>query len=110
LPWLTSAADDDFTTVVTESKLPVLVDLWAPWCGPCRVVEPGVAHVAKEFAGRMKAVKVNVDAAPQTALRFQAQSIPLLLWLRDGSVRKRQVGALPPPALLDWVTAALDGS
>ncbi len=108
LPWLTTATDDDFEAVVLRSSLPVLVDLWAPWCGPCRVVEPGVLHVAKEFAGRLKAVKVNVDSSPHTAQHYRALSIPMLLWIRDGEVRRTQVGALPPPALLSWVTEALE--
>src|SRR5258705_13486197 len=74
LPWLTNASDDDFDQVVLGAKLPVLVDLWAPWCGPCRIVEPGLHHVAKDFAGRLKVVKVNVDTAPKTAQRYHAQS------------------------------------
>ena len=76
---------------------------------PCRIVESGVRHVAKEFAGRLKVTKVNVDAPPHIAQHYRAQSIPMLLWIRDGEVRRQQVGALPPPALVDWVTAALDG-
>ena len=108
LPWLTTATDDDFDAVVLGARLPVLVDLWAPWCGPCRIVEPGVQHVAHEFAGRLKVTKVNVDTAPHTAQHYQAQSIPMLLWIRNREVRRRQVGALPPPALVEWVTAALD--
>jgi thioredoxin 2 len=108
LPWLTTAADDDFDAVVLGSSLPVLVDLWAPWCGPCRVVEPGIQHVAKEFAGRLKVTKVNVDTAPHIAQHYGAQSIPMLLWVNQGRVERTQVGALPPPALLDWVTAALE--
>jgi thioredoxin 2 len=108
LPWLTTATDDDFDAVVLGARLPVLVDLWAPWCGPCRIVEPGVQRAAKEFAGRLKVVKVNVDSAPHIAQRYRAQSIPMLLWIRDREVRRSQVGALPPPALIDWVTAALD--
>lgn len=108
LPWLTSASDDDFDAVVLRSSVPVLVDLWAPWCGPCRIVDPGVQHAAKEFAGRLKVVKVNVDGSPRVAERYRALSIPMLLWVRDGKVERTQVGALPPPALLEWVTAALD--
>ena len=108
LPWLTTATDDDFDAVVLGSRLPVLVDLWAAWCGPCRIVEPGVRHVAKEFAGRLKVVKVNVDSAPTTAQRYRALSIPMLLWVRGGEVRQTQVGALPPAALTNWVTAELD--
>jgi thioredoxin 2 len=103
LPWLTSAGDDDFEQVVTAASLPVLVDLWAPWCGPCRVVAPGVERTAQELAGRLKAVKVNVDEAPRVAERFGVLGIPTLLVLRQGREVARQVGAVPPPALLRWV-------
>jgi thioredoxin 2 len=108
LPWLTSADDSDFGEVVMASSLPVLVDLWAPWCGPCRVVGPGVEQAARAFAGRLKVVQVNVDSAPQVAARFQAQSIPTLLLLRTGQVQVRQVGAVPPDALQRWVQSALN--
>ena len=108
LPWVTTATDDDFDQIVLQAQLPVLVDLWAPWCGPCRVVEPGVQRVAKEFAGRLKVTKVNVDSAPHISQHYQAQSIPMLLVIRNGEVARIQIGALPPPALLEWVTAALE--
>ncbi|GHJ47511.1 thiol reductase thioredoxin [Catellatospora sp. TT07R-123] len=107
LPWLTDATDADFTEIVEQSALPVLMDLWAPWCGPCRVVAPGVARAAEAYAGRLKVVKVNVDIAQQTAVRYQAQSIPLLLLLDKGAVRARQVGAVPTDALLRWVDQSL---
>jgi thioredoxin 2 len=103
LPWLTSASDGDFEEVVTASSLPVLLDLWAPWCGPCRVVAPGVERAARTLAGRLKAVKVNVDEAPRVAERYGVQGIPTLLILRHGREVARQVGAVPPPALLRWV-------
>jgi thioredoxin 2 len=103
LPWLTSAGDGDFEQVVTAASLPVLVDLWAPWCGPCRVVAPGVEQAAHELAGRLKVVKVNVDEAPGVAERFGVRGIPTLLILRQGREVARQVGAVPPPALLRWV-------
>jgi thioredoxin 2 len=102
LPWLTSASDGDFEQVVTAASLPVLVDLWAPWCGPCRVVAPGVERAARTLAGRLKVVKVNVDEAPRVAERFGVQGIPTLLILRQDRVVARQVGAVPPPALLRW--------
>jgi thioredoxin 2 len=108
LPWITQAGDDDFDAVVARSTLPVLLDLWAPWCGPCRIVEPGVERVSRLFAGRLKAVKVNVDEAPRLAARFNARSIPMLLLLRDGQVRNKQVGALAPTPLVEWVTKALE--
>jgi thioredoxin 2 len=107
LPWLTSAGDDDFEEVAGRSTLPVLVDLWAPWCGPCRVVEPGVEQAASSLAGRLKVVKVNVDQAPRTAGRLGVRGIPTLLLLRDGREVARQVGAVPPPALLRWAEEAI---
>jgi len=107
LPWLTTAGDGDFDEVVGASTLPVLLDLWAPWCGPCRVVAPGVERAASELAGRLKAVKVNVDVAPRTAERLGVQGIPTLLVLRRGREVARQVGAVPPSALLRWVEEAI---
>ena len=107
LPWLTAAGDVDFEEVAGNSTLPVLVDLWAPWCGPCRIVEPGVERAAGSLAGRLKVVKVNVDQAPRTAERLGVQGIPTLLLLRDGREVARQVGAVPPPALLRWAEEAI---
>ncbi len=106
LPWLANAADDDFDRVAGDSPVPVLVDLWAPWCGPCRMVAPGVEQAARQLAGRLKVVKVNVDEAPRVAARFNATSIPTLLVLDRGQVKARQVGAVPADALLRWVEAA----
>ena len=107
LPWLTAAGDGDFEEVADRSTLPVLVDLWAPWCGPCRIVEPGVERAVRSLAGRLKAVKVNVDEAPRTAERLGVQGIPTLLILRQGREVARQVGAVPPPALLRWAADAI---
>ncbi|MDP8971537.1 MAG: thioredoxin [Actinomycetota bacterium] len=107
LPWLASAGDGDYEQVVAGSRLPVLVDLWAPWCGPCRVVAPGVEQAARRLAGRLKAVKVNVDEAPQVAARLGVQGIPTLLILRDDRVVARQVGAVPPDALVRWAEEAI---
>jgi thioredoxin 2 len=110
LPWLTTASDGDFEQVITASTLPVLVDLWAPWCGPCRIVEPGVEQAAQRLAGRLKAVKVNVDEAPRVAERFGVQGIPTVLLLRGDREVARQVGAVPPPALVRWAEEALTKS
>jgi thioredoxin 2 len=107
LPWLVEATDTDFDAVA-ESRLPVLVDLWAPWCGPCRMVTPAVERSAQEFAGRIKVVKVNVDHAPGISARFGVQGVPTLLVLRQGRVVARQVGALPEGRLLSWVRGSLE--
>ena len=107
LPWITAAGDGDFDQVAGASPLPVLLDLWAPWCGPCRAVAPGVEQAARQLAGRLKVVKVDVDQAPAVATRFGAQSIPLLLVLHHGKVVDRQLGAVPPDVLLRWAEAAV---
>jgi thioredoxin 2 len=107
LPWLTTAGDEDFDEVIAASSLPVLVDLWAPWCQPCRIVEPGVERVAKTFAGSLKVVKVNVDSAPVVAERLAARSIPMLLILDHGAEKAKQVGAIGPDQLEHWVSHAV---
>lgn len=107
LPWLTEADDATFNRVVDSSRVPVLVDLWAPWCGPCRMVSPAVERMAAKYAGRLKVTKVNVDDSPQTASRFQAMSIPTLLMMKGGQVADRQVGAIPEPQLDAWVQRSI---
>lgn len=107
LPWLVDADDTTFHDVADASRLPVLVDLWADWCGPCRMVAPVVERLATDLAGQLKVVKVDVDAAPQTAQRFNARSIPTLLLLRDGREVGRQVGVQPEATLRDWLTPHL---
>lgn len=110
LPWVADATDGDFTDIAEHSKVPVIVDLWAPWCGPCRMVSPVLETLARDYAGRVKLVKVNVDEAQGLARRFQAQSIPTLLLMRDGQVVDRQIGAAPESALRRWLDGALDGA
>ena len=107
LRWVVDATDDDFHAVVDESSLPVLVDVWAPWCGPCRMVSPALERVAGELAGKVKLVKVDVDAAPKLAERFAVQAVPTLMIMRDGRVIARQAGAAPAAALRTWVEEAL---
>src|SRR6185295_4714743 len=91
--------DATFATEVEQSSLPVVVDLWAAWCGPCRTLEPVIAELADEMAGRVRFAKLNVDENPATASRFRVQSIPTLLVLRGGREIDRIVGALPKPEL-----------
>ncbi len=106
LPWLVEASDATFD-VEASAAVGVLVDLWAPWCGPCRFVSPVLEQLSREFAGRLKVVKVNVDDNPKTQSRFQASSIPTLVVLRDGRVVDRIVGALPKPDLTVRLTPHL---
>ncbi len=106
LPWLVEATDSDLAEALDTAQV-VLVDLWAPWCGPCRMVAPVLESLAVTYAGSLKVVKVNVDEAPAAAARFQAQSIPTLVVLKDGEVVERVVGAQPEPVLNRIVTAAL---
>ena len=89
LPWITAADDESFADVVDAARLPVLVDLWATWCAPCRVVSPALEQVARDLAGTVKLVKVDVDAAPKTAARFAVQAIPTLLVMSGGDVKAR---------------------
>ena len=98
LPWVVPAGSADFAAE-TAAAVPVLVDFWAPWCGPCRAVAPVLESLARDRAGQLKVVKVNVDEAPDLARRFEAASIPTLLLLRDGREVERVVGALPRPQL-----------
>jgi thioredoxin 2 len=110
LPWIVDAADGTFGEIAEKASVPVLVDLWAPWCGPCRMVSPALEQVATDLAGRIKLVKVNVDDSPRLQQRFGVQAIPTLLVLRDGQVAARQTGAAPAQALRAWVDQALRAS
>jgi thioredoxin 2 len=110
LPWIVDASDDTFAEIAEKASVPVVVDLWAPWCGPCRMVSPVLEQLAAEFAGRMKLVKVNVDESPRLQGRFGVQSIPTLLLLDAGQVKATQIGAPPPPALRSWLEQGLASS
>jgi thioredoxin 2 len=93
-----NAGDDDFGAAIDTSRL-VIVDLWAQWCGPCRMVAPVVERLALDFAGRLKVVKVDVDRSPAVAQRYRATSIPMLLFMRHGELLDTIVGAQPEHVL-----------
>jgi thioredoxin 2 len=107
LPWIVDAGERDFAEVAENATMPVLVDMWASWCGPCRMVSPALEQIAKEFAGRVKLVKINVDDAPALSERFTVKAVPTLLILNGSEVVARQAGAAPVPALRQWVERAL---
>jgi len=106
LPWLVNASDATFDTEA-EAAVPVMVDLWAPWCGPCRFVGPILEELARDYAGKLKVVKVNVDDNPGTSQRFQASSIPTMMILKNGQPVDRIVGALPKDQLVRRLTPHL---
>jgi len=95
--------DAAFEKTVLESSLPVIVDFWAPWCGPCKMVAPILDKLAKEFAGQLLVAKVNTDENPEWAMQYGVQGIPTMLLIYDGKIVNRQVGALPEPMLRDVV-------
>ncbi|HEY5195968.1 MAG TPA: thioredoxin [Solirubrobacteraceae bacterium] len=98
LPWVVDADAETFTAE-TAATVPVVVDFWAAWCGPCRMIAPVLEDLARRHAGHLKVVKVDVDANRDLAARYGAQSIPLLVVIRDGREVDRIVGALPRAAL-----------
>jgi thioredoxin 2 len=107
LPWVVEAGDDDFAEIAEQSRVPVLVDFWATWCGPCRMVSPVLDQLAHERAGEVKLVKVDVDKAPGLSARFAIQAVPTLMVIVDGKIAARQAGAAPAPVLDRWLREAL---
>ncbi|MBQ9471266.1 MAG: thioredoxin [Bacteroidales bacterium] len=99
--------DSNFDTVVMNGGKPALVDFWAEWCGPCRMVAPLVEQIADEYADRAIVVKVNVDDCPDTAARFGIRNIPTLLYIKNGEVVDKQVGAAPKPTIAAKLDAIL---
>ncbi len=106
VPWLVPADDATIAGALDASPL-VLLDLWAPWCGPCRMVGPILEELSTEYAGRLKVVEVNVDDSPGTAAKFDARSIPTLVLLNRGDVVERIIGAQPKPVLAAAIDKAL---
>ncbi|MEM9807463.1 MAG: thioredoxin [Cyanobacteria bacterium P01_D01_bin.56] len=103
-----TVSDDAFKTDVLGSDVPVLVDFWAPWCGPCRMVAPVVDEVAAKYEGRVKVLKLNVDDNPNSASEYGVRSIPTLLIFKDGKVADTVVGAVPASTLSSTLEKYLD--
>ncbi len=101
------ATDSTFDSEIEQADIPVFVDFWAPWCGPCRMVAPFIDQIAEEYKGKLKVVKVDVDECPETARRYSVTSIPTLGLFKDGAVVKLQPGAMPLEQLKTFVEQVL---
>ena len=104
---ITQVGDTDFESEVIKSQLPVLVDFWAPWCGPCKSIAPLIEALAKEYEGKLKVTKLNVDDNPTTPSRYGVRGIPNLMIFKDGTVKEQIVGAVPRGKLVDAIERTL---
>ena len=103
-----NVTDAAFEKTVLQSTIPTIVDFWAPWCGPCRMVAPVLDKLAKEYAGKLLVAKVNTDDNPEWAQRYNVQGIPTMLFVANGKIIHRQIGALPEPMLRDVVSQFME--
>jgi len=100
-------SDASFESDVLKSSDPVVVDFWAEWCGPCRMIAPALEEIAGQMGDKIKIVKLNVDENPGTAAKYGIMSIPTLMLFKNGEIASRQVGAVPKQKLQQWITAAV---
>ena len=103
-------SDSDFEAQVLKANGPVVVDFWAEWCGPCRMIAPALEEIAGSLNGKVKIVKLNVDESPATAQKYGIMSIPTLMLFKNGEMASRQVGAAPKQKLEQWITSAAAAS
>ncbi len=101
------ATDADFGAQVLASEVPVLVDFWAPWCGPCKMIAPALDQLAADYAGKAKVVKVDVDQNQATAMKYHVRSIPMLLVFKGGQIHGQQIGAVGKAQLAQMLDKAL---
>jgi len=101
------ATDSNFQTDILGSDKPVLVDFWAEWCGPCRMIAPALEEIAGQLGNKVKIVKLNVDENPNTAAKYGIMSIPTLMLFKNGEIASRQVGAAPKQKLHQWISGAV---
>jgi thioredoxin len=104
---LGKVSDSTFDSEVLKATSPVVVDFWAEWCGPCRMIAPALEEIAGSLDGKVKIVKLNVDENPQTAAKYGIQSIPTLMLFKNGQMASRQIGAVPKQKLEQWITTAV---
>ena len=99
----THVTDDSFDKEVRQSELPVIVDFWAEWCGPCKQIGPALEELSDEYAGKIKIVKVNVDDNPNSPAQMSVRGIPALFMFKDGEIVSNKVGAAPKASLKSWI-------
>ncbi len=104
---VSKVSDSDFEAQVLKSAEPVVVDFWAEWCGPCKMIAPALEELAGSMNGKVKIVKLNVDENPQTAAKYGIMSIPTLMLFKNGELASRQVGAAPKQKLEQWITSSV---
>ncbi len=102
-------SDAEFEEKVLKSDIPVLVDFWADWCAPCKMIAPALDEISAEMEGKLKVVKVNIDDNPSTPARYGVRGIPTLILVKDGEVISQQVGAAPKGQIVSWLESALQG-
>jgi thioredoxin 1 len=100
-------SDANFESDVLESSAPVVVDFWAEWCGPCRMIAPALEEIAEQLGDKVKIVKLNVDENPNIAAKYGIMSIPTLMMFKNGEIASRQVGAAPKQKLAQWISGAV---
>lgn len=104
---INTVSDATFDSEVLKSSVPVLIDFWAPWCGPCKAIAPIVDELAGEYAGKLKIVKMNVDENPRTPAQYGVRGIPNLILFKDGTVQQQIVGAVPKATLVKAITTVV---
>ena len=104
---IVNISDDSFEAEVLKAEGPVLVDYWAEWCGPCKIIAPVLAEIAEEYKGKLKVAKLNIDENPQTPPKYGIRGIPTLMLFKNGEISATKVGAAPKSKLYEWVEEAL---